>query len=461
MYAVVDEALVSPYKGATWGEVTRHMAQRLQWNNPRFSLEVVSQQQLQQDPAARDSLAAALSGSSSSSGAGNTGGPIFVGIGISDPDLMEFLGQATGKLRTALFWDSAGKMQSSSRVDAYAPATAGPFAQFLAEKVGFSAEARAARVLKTIDSLWGRHTSDDLLFIWLVLLNEYVTPVPEVANTTKGTDLPSLLCMIKNCGQKIVDCVGDTRCKAGLDCLEGCAFNDQVCQYRCIVSYETPKFEQFALCILQLHNCRGLDAQMPTMPNPAPMASWRGQPLTHVAAESLFIGWKQQGPQMPAGDTATKPWSWLVAAGKNPAYDFFPCQHQLYSYGKGKGQMWYEPVFKAITLDGQQVWRRRRYRVRRGKEPGTFYYSVLDNGVTSNEYWRIMDCSEDLEFCLFYYSGAAAAAGLSYSGAVLATQDGTWPQQYTDRIHEALHRAGIEPWELSTVDNSACAGAPL
>lgn len=77
------------------------------------------------------------------------------------------------------------------------------------------------------------------------------------------------------------------------------------------------------------------------------------------------------------------------------------------------------------------------------------------------QYWRIMDCSEDLEFCLFYYSGAAAAAGLSYSGAVLATQDGTWPQQYTDRIHEALHRAGIEPWELSTVDNSACAGAPL
>jgi hypothetical protein len=70
--------------------------------------------------------------------------------------------------------------------------------------------------------------ADDLLFIWLVLLNEYVTPVPEVANTTKGTDLPSLICMIKNCGQKIVDCVSDKRCKAGLDCLEGCAFNDQV-----------------------------------------------------------------------------------------------------------------------------------------------------------------------------------------------------------------------------------------
>ena len=27
-------------------------------------------------------------------------------------------------------------------------------------------------------------------------------------------------------------------------------------------------------------------------------------------------------------------------AGKNPAYDYFPCQHQLYYRGKGRGQMW-------------------------------------------------------------------------------------------------------------------------
>lgn len=32
----------------------------------------------------------------------------------------------------------------------------------------------------------------------------------------------------------------------------------------------------------------------------------------------------------------------------------------------------------------------RLYRVRRGKVPGTFYYTVLDNGVTSAEYWRIL-----------------------------------------------------------------------
>lgn len=63
----------------------------------------------------------------------------------------------------------------------------------------------------------------------------------------------------------------------------------QVCQYRCIVSYETPQFEQFALCILQLHNCRGLNAEIPMRPDPAPMTEWRGQSLTHETAGGLML----------------------------------------------------------------------------------------------------------------------------------------------------------------------------
>lgn len=30
--------------------------------------------------------------------------------------------------------------------------------------------------------------------------------------------------------------------------------------------------------------------------------------------------------------------------------------------------------------------------------PGTFRFSVLDNGVVSNEYWRIIDVSDDLSW---------------------------------------------------------------
>lgn len=30
--------------------------------------------------------------------------------------------------------------------------------------------------------------------------------------------------------------------------------------------------------------------------------------------------------------------------------------------------------------------------------PGTFRFSVLDNGVVSNEYWRIIDVADDLSW---------------------------------------------------------------
>ena len=41
----------------------------------------------------------------------------------------------------------------------------------------------------------------------------------------------------------------------------------------------------------------------------------------------------------------------------------------------------YDPVFQVKTLDGRTVWRRRHYRVRRAQLPGTFHFSVLDNGA--------------------------------------------------------------------------------
>lgn len=64
------------------------------------------------------------------------------------------------------------------------------------------------------------------------------------------------------------------------------------------------------------------------------------------------------------------------------AYDMFPCQTQLWYREKGN-RMWYDPVFKVITLDGREVWRRRHYRVKRAEQVGTFYFTVLDSGVTS------------------------------------------------------------------------------
>jgi hypothetical protein len=55
------------------------------------------------------------------------------------------------------------------------------------------------------------------------------------------------------------------------------------------------------------------------------------------------------------------------------------------------------------TLGGEEVWRKRHYRVRAApgaspSTPGVFQFSVLDSGVISLETWRVLDCAEDLEW---------------------------------------------------------------
>jgi hypothetical protein len=171
----------------------------------------------------------------------------------------------------------------------------------------------------------------------------------------------------------------------------------------------------------------------------------------------LLVGWLSNAGSSLI-ESEEEQFSWRVFAGKNAAYDYFPCQYQLFYPGKARNSFWYQPIFKVRTLDGLEKWRERLYRVRELDVPGTYRFSVLDNGVTSLEDWTILDCQETLSWCVFHYRGAAAKAGLSYSGAILASRDGKWPKdaESLERIQTALRTAGIELWELCTVDNSNC-----
>jgi len=74
--------------------------------------------------------------------------------------------------------------------------------------------------------------------------------------------------------------------------------------------------------------------------------------------------------------------------------------------------MWYDPIFRVKTIDGRDIWCKRHYRVRTGPIPGTFRFSVLDNGVTSDEYWTIVAVDDNLQWIIFHYAGAASAVGL-------------------------------------------------
>jgi len=310
-----------------------------------------------------------------------------------------------------------------------------------------------AALAESVRELWRRKNFDDLLFLLLLLIDACVEPVPRVSMTAGGGggSLGLIWCMLTNCREEVVACVTDPECKAALDCLTGCGLNDQVCSYQCIVSHESPLFERFSQCVLQRHNCMKNAAEVPAEPVVEPMAEFRGQPLTHEAAEEILIGWLGKERH-----------SWKVVTGQNAAYDIFPNQHQIFYRGKRKRSFWYDPVFQARKFDGELVWRRRHYRVRRGKVPGTFYFSVLDNGVISNEFWRIADAADDLTWTVLYYAGAASAAGQAYTGAVFATRDGQWPAESEFARVEAAHaKCGIKLWELFEVENYPCPDAPL
>lgn len=53
---------------------------------------------------------------------------------------------------------------------------------------------------------------------------------------------------------------------------------------------------------------------------------------------------------------------------------------------------------------------------------------------------------------VFYYAGAATAAGQSYTGALLVSRDGSWPAEgEMERVERAFDTCGIKLWELFEV----------
>ncbi|KAI3996221.1 hypothetical protein MKX01_026689 [Papaver californicum] len=438
--ALVGEGSISPLKSAPWMEVMLHTANRLKWVDEGYEMEVYSDRFCQLDSEESKNLQSKLSDTD-----------ILMVVAITDMHSVTWVKMNSEKIPNVICFDSSPALTNKL----------GGVLVNTEEKVGFFSKIsrigqeensdESKEVVKTVAEAWERHNSDDIRFCILVIINTYIRPV-QILNNLRSKGLSTLKCMATNCGPQILNCLLDPNCRKALQCLNNCSPVDQVCNYRCIASYESSNLEAFSLCVLQKHNCLELDAEIPEKPFVPPVVKFRGEDLCHETAEDLFVGW--------LGDLG---WSWRVVAGQNPAYDQFPCQYQLFYRGKARGSFWYEPVFQVKTLEkGNLVWRRRRYRVKRAKIPGTFNFTVLDNGVVSNEFWTIVDVADDLSWGLFHYSGAARVAGQSYTGAVLVSPDGEYPkEQEKGKLVSALEKCGIKEWELFMVDNCSCENPPL
>lgn len=436
--ALVGEGSVSPLKSAPWLDVMLHTAERLKWVDEEFEMRVFTDN-IHQASETDENLQRELSCAN-----------ILVIVAVTNQESVEWIESNTQSIPNIICFDSSlilvnklgglfvdreSKRNIFSRV--------GEISQSKTTK-------EAVNLVQTLSEAWERHNSDDIRFCLLVIVNAYIRPVPILKNL-RAQGFSTLNCMVKNCGPQILKCLLDPNCRKALQCLNQCSPVDQVCNYQCIASYESPILEEFSFCVLQKHNCLGLDARIPEKPFVPPMVKFKGAELSHEIAEDLFVGW-----------LGSLDWSWRVVGGQNPAYDQFPCQYQLFYRGKAKGSFWYEPVFQVKTLDGELVWRRRKYRVKRGKVPGTFNFSVLDNGVVSNEFWTIVEVADDFSWGLFHYSGAARVAGQSYTGAVLVSPNGEYPsERERQRLVSSLDRCSIKEWELFNVDNCSCQDPPL
>ena len=475
----MPRAATSPFtekpsgKAVPWIEVFSQVSKKIGWESLNDKYDKIDDRELRvRVVAAEDALEEGTLQQSS------LAADVVVVVGFSDAwmaqqgataktytQLVEYL-QANARAFTQ--YDSDG-FKDLEKYGIYVPSvtskTDNPIAKFM-DNLYQPSRGADEKAYSITGDMWKRMSMDDLIFMIFVLVDSFANyPIKSVKSMTSSDDtsLGQVGCMCSNCPQEMIDCFGDETCRQALACLDKCQGNDQVCQYRCITSYETIKFEKFALCILQKNNCMGNSASRPVYPDPPPLPQFRGNPLTFQTAEDIFIGHLRlrEGESNPlmSGEAAPPllPWSWKVVCGQNPAYDYFACQHQLFYRDKKRPtKVWYDPVFKVTTLGGEEVWRRRHYRVRNGKVPGQFYFSVLDNGVVSDEYWRILDSADDLSWGVFYYAGAASAAGTSYTGALVVTPDGEWPEmteETSGRIRGALLLADITLWELYEVEN--------
>eukprot|EP00746_Dinoflagellata_sp_MGD_P080731 gnl/MRDRNA2_/MRDRNA2_32194_c0_seq1.p1 gnl/MRDRNA2_/MRDRNA2_32194_c0~~gnl/MRDRNA2_/MRDRNA2_32194_c0_seq1.p1 ORF type:complete len:665 (+),score=114.32 gnl/MRDRNA2_/MRDRNA2_32194_c0_seq1:54-2048(+) len=342
------------------------------------------------------------------------------------------------------FWDDLtllGGATSYSMYDSKVPI----YSNLLAVIKGFDLE--SARLGNNVADLVHRRTAEETVYAILLLIDGAMQPLSAMQAQKPVPTNDGVRKAVDKCQDEFKACFTEPRCLQTLFCISNCGLADQSCSYNCITSYQNEAFQQFSLCALQQNNLLNSQIVRPTTPAVAVMETFRGAPLSTEVADDILVGHYN-----PAAGTK---YSWLAAAGSNPAYEQFSWQYQLWYRGEKKDSFWYHPTFQVNALDGRQLWRTRDYRVRRTKMPGIWEFSVLDNGIMSEEKWHLLGADENLQWCVLFYIGAARKAGLSYRGCLVMTRDGKMPEgaSAAQGIYAALSRVGLKPWELEATVN--------
>ena len=270
--------------GPDWMEVMRHMAMRLTWVDPGFSMDVFAHDAPMEDikASARDA-------------------DVFVCVDIQDKVLASDLASALSGVATGAALGCCDVLEAETRV-VYQPVT--QLRRMEAKLVPWGQANKDLRLMEQVTGLFDRKNHLDLLFLHLLLVDASGVRVPAV-DINQDLNLGNVWCIASNCNKQLLECYKNDRCKLSLDCIDACGLNDQVCTYTCIRSYQNDQFQLLARCMLHKHNCLGNDAVRPELPEVLPMTHFRGEPLTHDVAEAIMQGHYGEGE-------GKKPYSWLA-----------------------------------------------------------------------------------------------------------------------------------------------------
>lgn len=164
--------------------------------------------------------------------------PIYILVGI-EGEKRGILESALSGAQAVVVFDSSPEICSLQKFGDYYPESKDSFLEgFLSYWDDLLKTPRRAhkKTYLICQDMWLRRSSDDLVFMILVLIDAFTDKTiksVQSVSSTEQTNLKQVASMCKNCAKEMVDCLTDPLCRKALDCLNSCKGNDQVRSFFC------------------------------------------------------------------------------------------------------------------------------------------------------------------------------------------------------------------------------------
>jgi len=242
-------------------------------------------------------------------------------------------------------------------------------------------------------------------------------------------------CFFDQCSAQTQACFTNPACLKGITCLGNCR-GEQLCATQCFARFGSDKLNAWLGCTLEDKECvsTGVKQDTSSFYNTAP-------------------------PTMPSFKPADLEGKWYKVLGYNPRYDNYPCQTNtfvsrddggltndiLFSVPNPKGGSW-QNNFNEVLADSRGP---------QGKASMTVEGKMF--GLTFHEQWYLLGKGEG--YRVVAYKGDTQQG--PYEGAFVFTRTkdflDTAPQA-TDEIRGIFRTAGLDPAQLTPIDNTCPAG---